>query len=185
MQKTKTWWQTKPFLIIVTAGCFHIARGAPLDGAIFLGTAAALAVAELRDPIPAPAGNLPKSAALAAVPAGWVISTWQPGTAPVAVAVAVAGPPMLLLALTAGAERSDVGTWWPWAAVGVAICLWELASFLQQSDPATPNPDHPTLSAILEPLFDHNPGRAAITITWLAAGVLLARAMLRSRPCTR
>jgi hypothetical protein len=41
------------------------------------------------------------------------------------------------------------------------------------------------LSAILEPVFAHNPGRAVMIIGWLAAGVYLARLMLRSRPCTR
>ncbi|MPZ83724.1 MAG: hypothetical protein GEV28_26365 [Actinophytocola sp.] len=184
---TRPWWRTKPFLIIVIAGCFHIGRGAPVDGAIFLATATALAIAELTEPSPPPATDLPPATALAAVPAGWLVANWQPGTAPVAVVVAATGPPMLLLALRTGggAERTDVGRWWPWAAVGVAVCLWELASFLQQSDPATADPDHPTLSAVLEPLFAQGPGRAAMVVGWLAAGVLLARLMLRAPRCTR
>jgi hypothetical protein len=184
---TRPWWRTKPFLIIVVAGLFHLGRGAPVDGIVFLATAAALAAAELGRPTPPRPRDVPPAVALAAVPVGAAIAMWQPATTPVAVAVAVTGPPMLYLALTKGgdADHTNAGTWWPWAAAGVAVCLWELTSFLQQSDPATANPDHPTLSAILEPVFAHNPGRTAMIIVWLAAGVYLARLMLGSRPCTR
>lgn len=186
--RTRRWWLTRPFLIIVIAGCFHLGRGAPVDGVVFLATAALLAAAEIGLPSPPRSVEIPKATVLLAVPLGALVAMWRPGTAPVAVAVAVTGPAMLYLALTRGghAERTDAGTWWPWAVTGVAICLWELTSFLQQSDPDTPNPDHPTLSAILEPIFVRNPGRAVMIILWLAAGVLLARLMLRrSGPCTR
>jgi hypothetical protein len=184
--KSRRWWLTRPFLIIVIAGCFHIGRGAPVDGVIFLGTAAALAIAELREPRPARTREIPAALALTAIPVGAVIATWRPGTVPVAVAVAATGPPMLYLAMRADhGERADPGRWWPWAVTGVTICLWELASFLHQSDPATPNPDHPTVSAILEPLFQSNPARAVMIIGWLAAGVLLVRLMSRGRSCVR
>jgi hypothetical protein len=186
--KTRPWWRAKPFLIIVIAGLFHLGRGAPVDGIIFLATAAALALAELTDPAPPEDRILPVATVLAAIPVGWGVAMWQPGTVPIAVAVGLTGPPMLYLALRRGghAARTDAGSWWPWGVTGVAICLWELTSFLQQSDPATANPDHPTLSAVLEPVFDHNPGRTAMIVVWLAAGIFLARLMLRgSRPCTR
>jgi hypothetical protein len=184
---TRRWWLTRPFLIIVVAGCFHLGRGAAVDGIVFLATAAALAVAEIREPRPPRAREVPASVALLAVPAGALVAMWRPGTLPVAIAVAVTGPPMLYLALATGGhgEHANAGTWWPWAVTGVAICLWELTSFLQQSDVDTANPDHPTLSAVLEPIFVHNPGRTVMITVWLAAGVLLARLMLRSRPCTR
>lgn len=184
---TRRWWLTRPFLIITITGCFHLGRGAPVDGVIFLATAAALAAAEIREPRPPRARELPASTAMMAVPMAVLVSTWQPGTAPVAVAVAVTGPPMLYLALAKGGhgESAKAGTWWPWAVTGVAICLWELASFLQQSEPGIPNPDHPTLSAVLDPVVLHQPGRAVMISAWLVAGVLLARMMLRVRPCTR
>jgi hypothetical protein len=186
--KTRPWWRATPFLIIVVAGLFHLGRGAPVDGIVFLATAAALALAEVTDPAPPKDRGIPAPAVLMAIPAGWVIAMWQPGTVPIAVAVGLTGPPMLYLALRRGghAEHTDAGSWWPWAVTGVAICLWELTSFLQQSDAATANPDHPTLSAVLEPIFDHNPGRTVMIVVWLAAGIFLARLMLRgSRPCTR
>ena len=40
---------------------------------------------------------------------GLVVSRWQPGTVPVAVAVALTGPPMLYLALTPGRSRRACG----------------------------------------------------------------------------
>lgn len=185
--KTRPWWLSRPFLIIVVAGLFHLGRGAPVDGIVFLATAAALAVAEVRDPAPPRQRDLPAAAVLAAVPVGWLVATWQPGTVPIAVAVVLTGPPMLYLALTRGGHgaRVDAGTWWPWAVVGVAICLWELTSFLQQADADTANPDHPTLSVVLDPLVVHEPGRTVLVVGWLAAGVVLARLMLRSRACAR
>lgn len=185
--KTRPWWRTTSFLIMVIAGCFHLGRGAPVDGVVFLGTAAAVAIAEIRNPGPLRPRELPAATALGAVPIGWLVATWQPGTAPVAVAVVVTGPPMLFLALANGGygKRPDAGTWWPWAATGVAICLWELTSFLHQSDAATANPDHPTLSVVLDPIVVRNPGRAVMIVIWLTAGVYLARLILRSRPCTR
>jgi hypothetical protein len=173
---------------MVVAGLFHFGRGAPIDGAVFLGTGAALAVAEVTDPRPPRPRDIPKSTLLVAIPAGWLIATWQPYTVPVGVAVALTGPPMLYLALRKGghAERTNSGTWWPWAATGLAICLWELTSFLHQSDPAIGDPDHPTLSVVLDPVFRTNPWRTAMIIIWLAAGLYLLRLMLRrSQPCTR
>jgi hypothetical protein len=158
-----------------------------MDGAIFLATATALAAAELHNPAPPRQRTVAIPAVLAAIPIGGLIATWQPGTLPVTTAVALTGPPMLLLALTTGGnvERTDVTRWWPWAAAGIAICLWELTSFLQQKDPQTASRDHPTLSAVLEPMFAGGPGRTAMVIVWLAAGIALARLMLGARRCTR
>jgi hypothetical protein len=186
-RKNNRWWLSIPFLIISLAGLVHLARGAEVDGFIFLGTAALLAVAELRDPV-GTGGRLPLGVALAAVPLGWVMSTWRPATAPIAVGVAVFGPPMLYLALTSPNDPAPTGVrprWWLWATVGALICVWELSQFLQQPTLSTDSYDHPTLSVIIGPLFAAGPGRAAFVIVWLVAGVWLARLMLGSRRCTR
>jgi hypothetical protein len=188
---TNRWWLSKPFLIIVIAGIVHLVRGAETDGVIFLSTAAALGVAEVLDPGgfgSGRGGRLPLAVVLAAVPLGWVISMWRPATAPVAVAIAAVGPPMLYLALTSAhdPEPTDLRPrWWAWALVGALICVWELSQFLQQPDLETDSFDHPTLSAILSPLFAGGPGRTILVVAWLAAGVWLARLMLGSRRCTR
>ena len=180
------WWASRPFLIIIVAGGFHFGRGAPVDGAVFLATAAALAFAETR-PVPAPDLRLPGVVTMAALPLGWVISTWRPGTVPVAVAVALTGPPMLYLALATPQPRATEVRpgWWLWALTGVLVCLWELTQFLLQPDARTSSWDHPTLSAVLDPLFQPGPGRALLVIVWLACGVLLARTMIRSSRCAR
>lgn len=200
-RKTNRWWLSKPLLIIVIAGCFHLGRGALVDGIVFLGTAAALAVAEgvasgprfdatgRHRQFPAVGGRLstgrsrlPAAMALAAVPLGWVISTWGLAT----IAVTVVGPPMLYLALTTGGTAGRPRSGWRlWAVVGVLTCLWELAQFLQQPDARTDSWDHPTLSVVLDPLFAPGPGRTVLVIVWLVTGVFLARLMLGSRRCIR
>lgn len=186
-RKTNRWWLSKPFLIICLAGLVHLARGAEVDGFVFLGTAAALGIAEIRDPV-GHRGRLPLAVALAAVPLGWVMSMLRPATAPVAVTVAAFGPPMLYLALTSPNDPAPTGVrprWWLWALVGALICLWELSQFLSQPSLSTDSYDHPTLSVILGPLFAAGPGRLVLAVAWLAAGVWLARLMLGSRRCTR
>lgn len=186
-RKTNRWWLSKPFLIITLAGLVHLIRGAEVDGFVFLGTAPALAVAEIRDPV-GRVGRLPLGVAVAALPLGWVISMWQPATVPIAIAVGVVGPPMLYLALTTPHDPAPTGLrprWWLWALVGALICVWELSQFLQQSDLETSSFDHPTLSALVGPFFEAGPGRTLLAVVWLVVGVWLARLMLRSRRCTR
>jgi len=184
---TRRWWTTKPFLIIMVAGCFHLGRGAPIDGVVFLATATAIGVVERTRPGPPAPRKVPAAAVLVAVPLGWLVASRPPDSVAVTVAVALAGPPMLLLALRTGGhtDRVKAGRWWPWAAVGVATCLWELTSFLQQSDPATANRDHPTLSAVLDPLLAAGPGRTVAIIGWLAVGGYLVRLMLAAPRCAR
>lgn len=179
-------WRSPAFLIVVIAGCFHVGRGAAVDGVVFLGVAAALVVAELADRARPPLDIRVSNGWLAvvigaAVVLGWAIGQWRAGTVPVAVAVALPGPPMLLLALRVGGHgpRQPVRSgWWRWAVVGVLICLWELASFLQQPDATTDSYDHPTLSVILGPAFATNPVRTVLLAGWLVAGVLLCRLLL-------
>jgi hypothetical protein len=133
-RKTNRWWLSKPFLIILVAGLVHLVRGAKVDGFIFLSTAAALGIAEIHDPDGHGSGHrsgyggrLPLAVTLAAVPLGWVISMWRPATAPVAIAIAIVGPPMLYLALTSPHDPEPTGLrprWWLWALIGGLICVW-------------------------------------------------------------
>jgi hypothetical protein len=181
------WWWSKPFLIIFLAGIVHLLRGAKVDGFVFLGTAAALAVAEVRAPV-GHTGRLPLGVALAAVPLGWVITTLRPATVP----IASRWRSSHRRCSTSRSPRPDDPDpanlrprWWLWATVGALICVWELSQFLQQPGPQTDSWDHPTPSVILGPLFIGGPGRTLLVIVWLAAGVWLARLMLGSRRCTR
>jgi hypothetical protein len=182
-------WRDLPILIIIIAGLFHFARGAEVDGLVFVTIGVGLVVAELRDrPGPSPrAGREPLgvqwilAGALLCVGNGVVVGGWAPASAPVVLAVAVPGLLILPLALRVGsprpAGRSDRPgqAKWLWAAALVVVCLWELFSFLSQPNAQTDSYDHPTLSAILNPLFASPAVRSVVLIAWLATGLWLAR----------
>jgi hypothetical protein len=57
-----------------------------------------------------------------------------------------------------------------WASVTVALCLWELSSFLLGRFDAKSKLAHPAISDLLDPLIDTWPGRAAFVVGWIAAG---------------
>ncbi len=75
-------------------------------------------------------------------------------------------------ALTRRSRRParDVPGWGAWAAVAVALALWQLGAYLQQ-----PREDHPTLSSLANALLDSHGARAAAFVVWLLAAVHLAR----------
>ena len=62
-----------------------------------------------------------------------------------------------------------------WSVVGVACCLWEVASFLL----GLPSPEaaiaHPSISALFDPILDTFEGRAIFTVLWLLLGIALLR----------
>lgn len=181
-------WRQPAFLIIVIAGCFHIFRGAPVDGVIFLVLAAGLVVTRHRElPVAAPPTNRPDTYAVAGVVLGcalygWVVGHWTPNTVPVRLAVAVPGLLIIPFAWRVPAvSRKLPGRPWLWALAGVLVCLWELTSFLFQPDPTMGVYEHPTLSVILDPLFSTASLRSILVGVWLALGVALFR-LIRGRP---
>ena len=64
----------------------------------------------------------------------------------------------------------DVPGWGAWAALALALALWQLGAYLQQ-----PREDHPTLSSLANALLDSQGARAAAFLVWLLAAVHLAR----------
>lgn len=180
-------WRQPAFLIIVIAGGFHIFRGAPVDGAIFLALAAGLIVTRHRAiPAPAPPTSRPNTYAVVGVVLGcavygWIVGHWTPNTLPVQLAVAVPG--LLIIPFAWRVPDVDrklsVRSWW-WAIVGVLVCLWELTSFLFQPDAAVGIYEHPTLSVILDPVFSTAGLRSILVAVWLALGVALFR-VIRGR----
>ena len=180
-------WRQPAFLIIVIAGGFHIYRGAPVDGVIFLVLAAGLVLTHRRSiPAPDPPATRPNTYAvvgvvLACAVYGWVVGHWIPNTLPVQLAVAVPGLLIIPFAWRVpGTDRKLSARAWWWAIVGVLVCLWELTSFLFQSDPAVGSYEHPTLSVILDPLFGTAGLRSVLVGVWLALGVALFR-LVRGR----
>ncbi len=72
--------------------------------------------------------------------------------------------------------------WWLWPALGVALALVELFSFLHQSAPMVDNPQHPTLSSVVEPHLSAGPVRAVVLWAWLLGCWWLARRLQAWRP---
>jgi hypothetical protein len=182
------WWDL-PIPIAIIIGLVHFFRGAIADGVVFVSIGLALAVAGIRDrrkPAP-PATLAPRRPpglrwlALGAVGClgyGVLVGQWAPGSVPAMLAVIVPGVLILPLAWrvgpVSGAPRPGAGRW-AWGVVVVLACLWELNSFLRQPDPRTASYDHPTLSAILTPVFESPAVRSVLLAVWLAIGLWLAR----------
>ncbi|MCA1843225.1 MAG: hypothetical protein LC792_08550 [Actinobacteria bacterium] len=64
-----------------------------------------------------------------------------------------------------------------WAGLGVAVALWELASFVQH-----PRSEHPTLSSLTNTLFANHPVRTLGLLLWFTLGAWLARQATPARP---
>jgi len=173
-------------MIIIIAGLFHFGRGAEVDGLIFVTIGIALVVAELRDRRETPPPRtVPLDrwwillGALLCLGYGSLVGQWELASAEVILAVAIPGLVVLPLAWRVGPvgehQHQAPRTKWVWAGVMVLVCLWELISFLAQPDPRTDSYDHPTLSAILNPMFQNEPFRVVVLTVWLAIGFWLAR----------
>lgn len=181
------------FVIIVIVAAVHLIRSALVDALVFFLVAAALLFEQAwvgrhvdrRPPSGAAAGlGRPRTEVVAvlatAVAFGWVAGRWQLYDWRLKVATAIAG---VLVALLVVAHRPPDGAapvrparlGWLWAAVAVAICLQELASFVQQPDPTTGVYEHPTLSFLLEPLLASPLVRGCVLAGWLVAGYYLLR----------
>ncbi len=62
-----------------------------------------------------------------------------------------------------------------WAGVLVGGGVWELAALLQQPSLTVTSRQHPTLSALTDPVLASAPGRSAALGLWLALGWWLVR----------
>jgi hypothetical protein len=60
-----------------------------------------------------------------------------------------------------------------WAAVFIALGLWELAALLLQPDLVTMSYAHPTISALMDPVLASHAGRSATLFVWLGLGWFL------------
>ena len=111
----------------------------------------------------------------AAVAAGyaWWATGLRPFTGPALVAVLGAGLAAMALGAAALPRRTPppaAGHAGVWFGLGAALGLWQLASFLHHS-----RADHPTLSSLINTLFQSHPARAIGLLAWLAVGAGLAR----------
>ena len=104
--------------------------------------------------------------------AWWAVSR-PPFSTAATVAVLLAGAAAAGAGALSGRSRRparDVPGWGGWAALAVALALWQLGAYLQH-----PREDHPTLSSLANALLDSHGARAAAFVVWLLAAVHLAR----------
>ncbi|WP_460570249.1 hypothetical protein [Humibacter soli] len=189
------WWIT----ILVLCGSFQIYRGAPVDGVFFLAAGAALladAAGWLRflRRYPLPRVRLAVQVTLGIIAVAVIAFAPQFGLADL-ITVAVIGATALIVAwrddpptaLGPKTEREDVvlrralrRSAVLWAAAGVFLCLWELASFFLAMPSPSAEFDHPPLSDIVDPIVANPIGRGACAALWLLAGAALLRRGRRS-----
>jgi hypothetical protein len=74
-----------------------------------------------------------------------------------------------------GSARLDPLGILAWAAVFVALSLWELTSLLLQPSFTTDSYAHPTISVLTDPVLASHPGRTVALVLWLAFGWFLLR----------
>jgi hypothetical protein len=189
------WWPVlrEPTVLVLTvAGIVHIIRRNPFDTILFFGTVAVIVLDRLRRvPAPGPPARIGSSRGrrrvaaaglvlYAVIAGGWQLNTW-----PMKVALVVPG--LLSAALITARRVEDAGAprvgrgWIGWVAIGVAIALWELTSFILQPNPIDSSYAHPTISAIVSLWLDGWAGRTIFLLFWSAAGWWLIRTITAAR----
>jgi hypothetical protein len=181
-------------LILLLAGVAELLAGdPPVDGLILLTVAAALGWDRVRRrPADAPARGRGPGERLVpgrrtpALVVWWLLYSLAAGglarfSWAAMAAVAVPGVVGVVsgwrAAPRAPAEAApiQVGGAAAWAAVFVALALWELVSWLLQPALTTASSAHPTISVLLDPLLASHAGRSAGFAVWLALGWFLVR----------
>jgi hypothetical protein len=171
----------------------HVVRDNLVDLAVFLGTAVLMVLLLRRD---LPTRGVPAwlsarwPAVGAAAVVGLAVASQPRDSVAVRVALATAGLAALLLVLRAGAgapalEVTPPVRTWVWVSLLLAGCVVELASFLAQPDARTDNPDHPTVSAIVDPMLGGHPTRTVVAVAWVLVGWWLVRVLVERGGRTR
>lgn len=171
------------------ASAVHVVRDNVVDVVLFVGTGALIVVLLRRDlPGRPPPGWLARRwpAVGAAAVVGVVVASEPRESGAVQVVLAAVGVVALVLVLRAGAgsprpEPRVAARTGVWVALLLAGCVVELGDFLSQPDAQTDNPDHPTLSAMVDPMLGTHPTRAAVAVVWVLLGWGLVR-LLTERP---
>lgn len=168
-------------VILVITGLFQVFRGAPIDGAFFLGIAALLLADEL-GLVVLPATRVPRRGLLAgaAIVLGALLVLAERHGLVEGLLVSGIGLTVLLFvwpqperaaAAPDPLHRAAV----VWSVVAVAACLIEVASFLLGLSSEEAKFAHPSISLLLDPALDTIEGRIVFTALWLVAGIALLR----------
>jgi hypothetical protein len=173
-------------VIMLLAGFFDGISGNPVGGALLAAVGVALARSRIeeegdgaapRDPVPGPGRRLDRSA--------WLVVPVLTGYAllagalprfswPATIAVVLPGA-AVVAAAGRGRPRRPIPAPRPagealWAAVLIAVGVWELINLLLQPSFTAGSWDHPTLSTLADPAFATHAGRSAGLALWLGAG---------------
>jgi len=179
--------------ILLITGTVQFVRDAPWDGVIFLTVAAVLVVDVVR---PMPSWPRPRAAQALVVwlvvAASGLLLVLMPrhGLGEGLVAVAV-GLTALLFAWPdrPAAAGTGAGSASPrairrtavlWSVTALAVCVWELTSFVLGRTMPGGVIEHPAVSDLINPLLDLNWGHAVFAAGWLAFGALLVVPWRRS-----
>jgi hypothetical protein len=168
--------------ILLITGTVQFVRDAPWDGVIFLTVAAVLTVDAVR---PLPSWPRPRVARAVVV---WLIVvgaalllvvTPRHSVGEGIVAIAIGLTALVFAWPDRPAEprvaddRTLRRTGVLWAVTALAVCVWELTSFVLGRTMPGGVIEHPAVSDLVNPLLDLNWGHALFAAAWLAFGALL------------
>lgn len=184
------WWRVlaEPAVVaMLLATVAHVARRNLTDVVLFLGMAGVVAIDRVA-PLREVRRALPdvRTRTVVAVAVGYGVLVLPLVRGGVAMRLVLAVPGLVALALLVRTRQSArrgpaPGRGWVlWPVLLVLGCLFELANFLMQPDPMTPNHAHPVLSDIVEPWLGSGPARGVFCAVWLVLGWQLVRALLAS-----
>jgi hypothetical protein len=178
-------------IILFLAGLFDGLSGNPIHSILLFSAAVALtweAVVSGRiDPPPGPAPQ-PAAAirnpvtrtglAAAAIVYAVIVGRFGRYSWPATVPVVLVGAIAIAIAWRGRSRALDPPPLGPvgaatWAALFVALSLWELAQLLLQPSFTTDSYAHPTLSVLTDPILVSHLGRSAALLVWLAFGWFL------------
>jgi hypothetical protein len=184
------WWRVfaEPAVVaMLLATVAHVARRNVTDVVVFLGMAGVVSIDRVA-PVRDACRRLPEVSTRAVVATalgyGLLIVPLVRGGGLMRLVLALPGLLALVLLLRTGESERRAGApgrgWVVWTVLLVSGCLFELANFLVQPDPMTPNHDHPVLSDIVEPWLGNGPARGAFCALWLFLGWRLLRVLVTS-----
>lgn len=173
-------------VVLVVTALVHLVRRNVLDLVLFLGMVLVIVRERMR---PAQRGrrelSWPRPLVVSAACVVYGAAMWPlaQGGWPMRVLVALPGLVALSAVLAAGPVATEAKhasppgrRWWLWVVAGAGAGLFELANFASQRGSPSANPDHPTLTALIDPFFTDPGFRAVFAAVWLATGTWLVHA---------
>jgi hypothetical protein len=175
--------------MLVLAGVFDLLSGAPIThGGMLIAVALALGIDALRRrSAGTPSGPTRRAVEIDASPR-WllglgayalVVGSFERYSWPASIGVLLPAASGIVLAWEGptrerrSEERLDPRGVRAWAAVFLALALWELTNLLLQPSLTEGSSDHPTISVLMDPVLARHAGRSVFLALWLWLGWFL------------